>query len=87
MRIPSPHCSTEHIKMPVFCCGCGKQISFTGTHRWLPHALVPIPPCTMNWGGQKIGDFRAECDLCGLGPAAKIHSVVDAAIERLKEKT
>lgn len=73
MRIPSPSDSTDKMKMPVFCCGCGKRIIFTGKHRHLPHELVPSPPYDMNWGGKRVGDKRPECSLCGLGPLARIH--------------
>lgn len=37
MRIPSPNDSTDKVKMPRFCSGCGKQIAYTGTHPWLRH--------------------------------------------------
>src|ERR1700685_1267048 len=39
MRIPSPNDSTDKVKMPRFYCGCGKQIVYTGTHRWLPQSV------------------------------------------------
>lgn len=65
MRIPSPNDSMATLKMPVFCCGCGKQIAYTGQHRWLPHDFIPRGVATMRWGGKEIGDIIPGCGLCG----------------------
>jgi hypothetical protein len=43
MRIPSPHNSTDNLKMPVFCCGCGERIRYAGSHRWLIMPNNPEP--------------------------------------------
>lgn len=72
MRVPDNSLST--VKMPVFCCGCGKHIVFSGDHAWLPHAFVPRPKATMNWGGLKVGDQIPGCARCWWDQGAKIHS-------------
>lgn len=60
MRVPSPNNSRADTKMPIFCCGCGKKIIYTGQHRWLPHEFIR---------GIILG-----CGLCALGPSAQIHT-------------
>jgi hypothetical protein len=32
MRIPSPNNLKDRVKIPVFCCGCGKRIIYIGEH-------------------------------------------------------
>lgn len=67
MRIPSPSDSTDRLKIPIFCCGCGKLIVYTGQHRWLPHAFIrrsgPVFPA--RWRSEPA----PHCALCGVDEA------------------
>lgn len=64
MRLPSPHDSTDKVKMPIFCCGCGKRIVYTGAHRWQPKrevtltleiALTLISEKVRFWSDEQVG--------------------------------
>ena len=41
MRVPSG--PTDKVKMPVFCCGCGKRIIYRGVHRGIASEIEAGP--------------------------------------------